>query len=112
MSTTLSPELQSKIDNIKTKQAKMAGILTNSKDGVKIALIEAIMKAMTDQDFEDNSDYQKANEESKNDEDNTVKKGILPKTGKSMHLNIIIVCIGIAILSICIILQKETKKLH
>ena len=63
MSTTLSPELQSKIDNIKTKQAKMAGILTNSKDGVKIALIEAIMKAMTDQDFEDNSDYQKANEE-------------------------------------------------
>lgn len=48
MSTTLSPELQSKIDNIKTKQAKMAGILTNSKDGVKIALIEAIMKAMTD----------------------------------------------------------------
>lgn len=35
MSTTLSPELQSKIDNIKTKQAKMAGILTNSKDGVK-----------------------------------------------------------------------------
>lgn len=63
MSTTLSPELQSKIDNIKTKQAKMAGILTNSEDGVKIALIEAIMKAMTDQDFEDNSDYQKANEE-------------------------------------------------
>ena len=37
----------------------MAGILTNSKEGVKTALREAIMKAMTDQDFEDNSDYQK-----------------------------------------------------
>ena len=62
---TLSPELQSKIDNIKTKQAKMAGILTNSKEGVKTALREAIMKAMTDQDFKDNSDYQKANEENR-----------------------------------------------
>ena len=43
----------------------MAGILTNSKEGVKTALREAIMKAMTDQDFEDNSDYQKANEENR-----------------------------------------------
>ena len=41
----------------------MAVILTDSKEGVKTALREAIMKAMTDQDFEDNSDYQKANDE-------------------------------------------------
>ena len=43
----------------------MAVILTDSKEGVKTALREAIMKAMTDQDFEDNSDYQKANEENR-----------------------------------------------
>ena len=62
---TLSEELQRKIIKIKSKQVRMAVILKDSKEGVKTALREAIMKAMTDQDFEDNSDYQKANEENR-----------------------------------------------
>ena len=41
----------------------MVGILKASKEGVKTALRKAVMEVMTDQDFEDNSDYQKANEE-------------------------------------------------
>ena len=62
---TLSEELERKIKNINKKQLRMAVILKDSKEGVKTALREAIMKAMTDQDFEDNSDYQKANEENR-----------------------------------------------
>ena len=43
----------------------MAGRLINSKEAVTTALKDAVMKVMTDQDFEDNSDYQKANEENR-----------------------------------------------
>ena len=55
-------------------------------------------------------DNQKLNEETINKVDNTIKEGILPKTGKASNLNIIFAGIGIATLSIFIILQKKTKK--
>ena len=62
---TLSKELERKIININKKQLRMVGILEASKEAVETALRKAVMEAMTDQDFEDNSDYQKANEENR-----------------------------------------------
>ena len=43
----------------------MVGILKASKEAVETALRDAVMEVMTEQDFEDNSDYQKANEENR-----------------------------------------------
>ena len=61
MPTVLSAELKEKIEGIKAKQTKIETRLIDSKKGVKLALVDGIMKAMTDEDFYKNSDYKKAN---------------------------------------------------
>lgn len=57
MPTVLSQELQDKIDDIKKRQTRIETNLQTSKDGVKEALVDSIMKVMSSDDFLNNQDY-------------------------------------------------------
>lgn len=57
MPITLSADLQEKITNIKNRQTRIETNLEDSKEGVKKALVEAIMKVMNSDDFINNQGY-------------------------------------------------------
>lgn len=57
MPTVLSTDLQAKIDNIKARQTRIKTNLDDSKEGVKTALVDGVMKVMNVDDFINNQGY-------------------------------------------------------